>query len=206
MLYFPRCCNWQWAHDVSKSPGSTFFLESPFCPLRGLKDCGCPFFPGILVMARGIHRTHRAFIGSGWRCGSIGFGASRHQRSYLLLLLGMYDITIQALTKFSIPFLLPLAVGLFLGIMLSTKILEQAMTKQPTVTYLVIWGFILGSMLEIFPGLPTGWDLALCPLLFAAGSLSIFARSKWDLKKKQKFPLHLTIGFVLDDGLQDGTS
>ncbi len=100
--------------------------------------------------------------------------------SYLLLLLGMYDITIQALTKFYIPFLLPLAVGLFLGIMLSSKILEQAMTKQPTVTYLVILGFILGSMLEIFPGLPTGWDLALCPLLFAAGFLSIFALSKWD--------------------------
>ena len=49
------------------------------------------------------------------------------------------------------------------------KILESAMTKHPQPAYLIILGFVLGSLAEVFPGIPTGTQLLLCLLLLAAG-------------------------------------
>lgn len=89
--------------------------------------------------------------------------------SYLLLLMGLYDETMRAISEFHLPFLIPLGVGLILGIVLTTKILESAMTKYPQPTYLIILGFVLGSIAEIFPGIPGGMELFLCLGMLAAG-------------------------------------
>lgn len=86
--------------------------------------------------------------------------------SYMLLLLGIYNETIDAIGNLYMPFLIPLGVGLILGIILTTKILSYAMTKHTRVTYLIIFGFIIGSIIEVFPGLPSGINLILCPLMF----------------------------------------
>ena len=76
--------------------------------------------------------------------------------SYLLLLFGLYDKTMQAIHEFDFLFLLPLVIGLFLGILLTTKILERAMTRHRQITYFMILGFMLGSIVEVFPGLKDG--------------------------------------------------
>lgn len=41
--------------------------------------------------------------------------------SYLLLLLGLYDKTMQAISEFYMPFLIPLAIGLIVGIIAATS-------------------------------------------------------------------------------------
>ena len=89
--------------------------------------------------------------------------------SYLLLLIGLYDETMRAISEFYLPFLVPLGIGLLLGIILTTKLLEHAMTAHPQPTYLMILGFILGSMAEVFPGIPSGSGLLLCAAMLAAG-------------------------------------
>lgn len=91
--------------------------------------------------------------------------------SYLLLLLGMYEPTMEALAQMYLPYLLPLAAGGLLGIALTTRLLERCMNRHPEVTYLLILGFILGSVMEIFPGIPTGFQLFLCPAMFLGGCL-----------------------------------
>ena len=51
--------------------------------------------------------------------------------SYLLLMLGLYDKTMQAISEFYMPFLIPLAIGLIVGIIAATKMLERAMDRHP---------------------------------------------------------------------------
>lgn len=93
--------------------------------------------------------------------------------SYLLLLMGLYDGTMRAISTLYLPFLLPLGAGLILGIILVTKILEQAMTNHPQPTYLIIFGFVLGSIAQIFPGIPKGFECVLCLITLTAGYLII---------------------------------
>lgn len=103
--------------------------------------------------------------------------------SYILLIMGLYDTTIKAISEFYLPFLIPLGVGLVLGIILTTKILEYVMTKYPEATYLIILGFILGSLNEIFPGIPNGVTIIICLVTFLMGFGGIYYLSLRELKK-----------------------
>ena len=69
-----------------------------------------------------------------------------------------------------------------LGIILTTRILETAMTRHPQGTYLIILGFMLGSVPELFPGLPSGLDWLFCPLMLAAGFVVIWLISRLEEK------------------------
>ncbi len=89
--------------------------------------------------------------------------------SYLLLLMGLYDKTMRAISDFHFPFLISLGIGLLLGIILTTKILDGAMTKYPQPTYLMILGFVLCSMSEVFPGFPTGLETFICMITLVSG-------------------------------------
>lgn len=102
--------------------------------------------------------------------------------SYLLLMLGLYDETMKAIGDLYFPFLIPLGLGLALGVILTTKILETAMNRYPQGTYLIILGFMLASVAEIFPGIPSGWGWLSCPLMLAAGFVVIWLISRLEGK------------------------
>ncbi len=89
--------------------------------------------------------------------------------SYILLMLGMYDITLVAIQDLNLLFLLPLAIGVVGGTLLTTEILGNAMEKHPQFTYMLIIGFMIGSLLEVFPGVPQGLDILYCLITFVAG-------------------------------------
>lgn len=74
--------------------------------------------------------------------------------SYLLLALGVYNETLTAIKEVDIGFLLPLVIGVILGVLLTTKLLEYLMKHRPNATYITIFGFIVGSMGGIYPGIP----------------------------------------------------
>ena len=101
--------------------------------------------------------------------------------SQMLLVLGIYEPLTEAVSSLDFMALLsfiPLVIGTLAGIFLTTGILERAMGRHPMGTYLLIFGFILGSLPELFPGLPTGWEIPLCILTAAAGFFAIFWISK----------------------------
>ena len=98
--------------------------------------------------------------------------------SYMLLILGIYESTLLALENMEIMFLFMLVLGIGLGVVLSTKILESAMKNHPKGTYLLIIGFVLFSLREIFPGLPKGFDILSCMLTFLTGFGVIFLLSR----------------------------
>lgn len=99
--------------------------------------------------------------------------------SYMLLVMGLYDETIKAVSTFDLSFLLPLGLAVLIGVLLTTHILEWAMKRYPQGTFLMILGFILASLREVFPGVPTGMDLLWSAITFAMGFTSIYLLSQF---------------------------
>ena len=93
--------------------------------------------------------------------------------SYMFLLLGMYGRIMEAIARVQILYLLPLGGGLLLGTVLTAKILETAMSRHPMPVYLVILGFILGSLGQVFPGFQDQPQILWCALGAAAGFAAI---------------------------------
>lgn len=110
--------------------------------------------------------------------------------SHMLIVLGLYDATLKAITEFDIVFLIALAVFTLLGVILITKPLEWTMTRFPQKTYSMILGFVIGSVFEIFrdivlPAIPDSasplwWVLSvvIAVTAFLLGMWAIAALSK----------------------------
>ena len=75
--------------------------------------------------------------------------------SHMLYMLGLYETVTEAVGNLDILSVLPLGIGVVLGILLTAKVMEKAMKKAPQFTYLVVLGFLFGSVPELFPGIPT---------------------------------------------------
>ncbi len=111
--------------------------------------------------------------------------------SHMLLVLGMYDAMLIAITEFDIIYIGILGISTLIGIFLITKPIEWTMNKFPHQTYCIIIGFVLGSTSEIFrekilPAIPDGaglfwWIPALISavIVFILGYISIVALSRF---------------------------
>lgn len=93
--------------------------------------------------------------------------------SFVLLVLGLYHNVIKAFNDFDIYYLAVLAIGLIIGVICTTRVVELALTKYTQATYLVILGFVVGSVIPVFPGLPAGIEWIICPIMLALGVLFI---------------------------------
>lgn len=102
--------------------------------------------------------------------------------SHFLLILGLYDELLNAIQTMSFGFLLFLGIGVLLGIILLTKILEYVMAKYPKQSYLIILGFIFASAGEIFPGIPNGFNVILCIGLAMAGFFAVYQITKREIE------------------------
>ncbi|NMB44066.1 MAG: DUF368 domain-containing protein [Clostridiales bacterium] len=95
--------------------------------------------------------------------------------SFLLLALGLYEDTLLAIKSLDFGFIIPLGIGVLAGALLTTRILEYCMKEHPTPTYLMIIGFILGSIGEIYPGWPASTGARFTSVLaFIAGTLVMY--------------------------------
>lgn len=94
--------------------------------------------------------------------------------SYFLLILGLYEPILAAIKSMDILYLLPLGLGVIIGIFAISGILEKWMKKYPACSYLMILGFVLVSLKEINPGLPTGIDIPISIITCAAGFIFLY--------------------------------
>lgn len=100
---------------------------------------------------------------------SIGFVLPGISTTYLLVVLGLYESIINCLSTLNFLPLIPLAVGVIIGVFLLTGLLKKSMEKAPGVTFPIILGFMLGSIPEVFPSIESGWRLILSILTFIIG-------------------------------------
>lgn len=94
--------------------------------------------------------------------------------SFLLVVLGLYKPLIEAVKTKNIGFLLPVVIGTIFGIFATIEILEKMMNEKPRQTYLMILGFVVVSVIEVFPGIPTGINILYSFLSFAIGYILIY--------------------------------
>lgn len=66
--------------------------------------------------------------------------------THFLLILGLYESLLDAVKNIQLTFLLPLGLGVIVGVLSLSKLLEHLMEKYPKQTYLMILGFIIGSV------------------------------------------------------------
>lgn len=111
--------------------------------------------------------------------------------SHMLLVLGMYDSMLEAVSNFDLVYLGILGAVTVIGIFLTTRPIEWMMNKFPHQTYCVIIGFVLGSTWEIFrdkikPEIPTNanylWlvtTVIISIITFVLGIKAIMALSKF---------------------------
>lgn len=106
--------------------------------------------------------------------------------SAMLYMMGVYNFIYGAIGDRNFLVLIPFGIGMLLGVILLTRILELAMKKHPTPTYLVIIGFVIGSIGDIIKemnGLPKGSQWVVCIVTFIVGFVSIYLMGKWEERK-----------------------
>lgn len=89
--------------------------------------------------------------------------------SYILLMLGMYDLTLMAIKGLNFLYLTPIVIGVLAGTFFTAGVIEREMKRHPQFTYMLIIGFMIGSLVEVFPGLPNGLEMIACVLTFSLG-------------------------------------
>jgi len=117
---------------------------------------------------------------------AIGFILPGISTSYLLLILGVYRFIMNAIDNLDILALIPFIIGFILGVLLLTRFLDWCMRKYPTITYLIILGFLVGSVIPIYPGTPQGLDILYSIIAFAAGAVLIYFVSKKESELEEK--------------------
>lgn len=92
--------------------------------------------------------------------------------SFFLLTIGLYELTTTAVAERNLTYLLPFALGVALGIILTTKVIENLMKKYKSGTYIVILGFVAGSVIMLFiKNIPYELHIIFSILAFLAGFL-----------------------------------
>ena len=69
---------------------------------------------------------------------------------------------------------MPILIGILIGTIVTSKILEYLLNKYPSRTYMLILGFVIGSIIPIYPGLPNGINILYAIIVFVFGFSIIY--------------------------------
>ena len=94
--------------------------------------------------------------------------------SFVMLLIGFYGTIISAVADLNFFVLIPFAIGCVIGLFTMAKLIKWLLKKYPRPSYSAILGFVLGSILCIFPGwsqMLAFWPILMVVVGFAAITL-----------------------------------
>ncbi|BAK80847.1 integral membrane protein [Candidatus Arthromitus sp. SFB-rat-Yit] len=72
--------------------------------------------------------------------------------SFILIVFGMYNSVIKAVSDLNILILIPFGIGVVLGFLFMIRVVEYLLRVFEVQTYMAILGFVVGSLILIFPG------------------------------------------------------
>ncbi|COG17670.1 membrane protein [Streptococcus pneumoniae] len=76
--------------------------------------------------------------------------------SFILLIIGVYPTAINALTTLNLPLILVIGAGVMVGFVVSSKGISFLLDRYKSMTFAAIIGLVIGSIVIVFPGIPTG--------------------------------------------------
>ena len=96
--------------------------------------------------------------------------------SSLLIALGMYEITIGSIVHLELYFIIPLLIGLLIGLFGFAKVMDYCLKRFHTETYMLILGLTIGSLFIIVNELvESSLDAAGCAVCAVMAVLGIIA-------------------------------
>ena len=98
--------------------------------------------------------------------------------SFLLLALGMYGTVMAAISRLDVFFLIPFALGVLAGLVFGAALVRLLMKKAPAHTYSAILGLVAGSVVLIYPGLPSIPVVLISAATLAAGFAAAYFSSR----------------------------
>jgi len=98
--------------------------------------------------------------------------------SFIMLLLGVYTLTLKAISTFDLIILIPVGLGVLTGGVAGVKLIKTLLRDHPQALYFTIMGLMIGSIFLIFPGfeLTLQGVAASLGLLFCAAASYLFSR------------------------------
>ncbi len=97
--------------------------------------------------------------------------------THMLYIMGLYEVVMESVYSFHFIILIPLAIGGVLGTFLTTGLLEYLMKRYTEEVYLVIIGFVTGSLVSLLP--PGGIQMLLADLIAViAGFIAMYKLSE----------------------------
>lgn len=73
-------------------------------------------------------------------------------KTVILMMLGLYELYLSAISTINLSILVPMAIGLLIGGLIFLCLINFLFKFAKSYTYFGIIGFILGSILVIYPG------------------------------------------------------
>ena len=101
--------------------------------------------------------------------------------SFVFLLIGAYRTIIQSVSDFNIPIMIPIALGVVVGLLTGAALIRSLLTRWPDTVYSVILGLVVGSLVPVFPGIPltaSGILFSVVALVFGVTVSWLFSRTE----------------------------
>jgi len=95
--------------------------------------------------------------------------------SFILIYFGAYHELLSAIANLDIVKLIPVGLGACIGVLPLIKFAEVMFKRFRAVSYYGVLGFLVGSMIAVFPGFSSGWMLLIDLLLFLVGIVASLA-------------------------------
>ena len=97
--------------------------------------------------------------------------------SMMLMMLGVYEPLLDAAAKLDVLTVAPVALCFLVGMVLFSKLTKLIFQKYRNFAYFMVLGFMAGSIINIFPGLPSGlleWLLSVAAVGVGVGISILF--------------------------------
>lgn len=107
--------------------------------------------------------------------------------SLVMLIIGIYPTIINAVKDLNIPLLIPIGIGVVIGILGAAKLISVLLSRWRQATYCAILGLVLGSVVAIYPQefvFANDWLVALITLVIGA-ALPTLTELPGKLKKEE---------------------
>lgn len=99
--------------------------------------------------------------------------------------IGAYEVMLNAIANFDLMLLMPIGMGFVLSILIFAKLISLLFKTAYGYTYYAVLGFVIGSIITIFPGIEFSLEYLIGLLLCVIGFYLSFSLTKYSKAEEQ---------------------